>query len=199
VMPAVLADLGNLPLYGWAFSAAALAMIGTIPIVGAATDRLGTKPLIFVTAALYVGGLAISAVAPSMAVLVVGRFVQGAASGAAYALSLSAIAKTLPAAMRPRVLALLATTWLLPGLFGPLIGGFLADSISWRWAFLVPIPFLLISMWMIVPAPIVPALLLTIGAGLFLAGIDDNSAMSIALTLVGLVIGLAGLRQIVPA
>ena len=35
VMPAVLRDLGNLPLYGWAFSAAALAMIGTIPIVGA--------------------------------------------------------------------------------------------------------------------------------------------------------------------
>jgi len=211
IMPAVLADLGNLPLYGWATSGAALAMIGTIPIVGALTDRLGTKPLIFVTAALYLSGLVLSAAAPSMEVLVAGRFLQGAASGAAYALSLSAIAKTLPAAIRPRVLALLATTWLLPGLFGPLVGGFLADSFSWRWAFLVPIPFLLISMWMIVPAlhdepepsadraPIVPALLLTIGAGLFLAGIDDNSAMSIALTLVGLVIGLAGLRQIVPA
>jgi MFS family permease len=118
VMPAVLADLGNLPLYGWAFSAAALAMIGTIPIVGAAADRLGTKPLILVTAALYVVGLGVSAVAPSMEVLVVGRFVQGAASGAAYALSISAIAKTMAPAVRPRVLALLATTWLLPGLFG---------------------------------------------------------------------------------
>jgi len=211
VMPAVLADLGNLPLYGWAFSAAALAMIGTIPIVGAATDRLGTKPLIFVTAALYVGGLAISAVAPSMAVLVVGRFVQGAASGAAYALSLSAIAKTLPAAMRPRVLALLATTWLLPGLFGPLIGGFLADSISWRWAFVVPIPFLAVSVWMIIPAlrdepdpsaeraPIAQALILMVGAGLFLGGVNGTSVASVAIAVIGLGIGLFGLHQIVPA
>ncbi|MDP9185529.1 MAG: MFS transporter, partial [Actinomycetota bacterium] len=181
VMPAVLSDLGNLPLYGWAFSASALAMIGTIPIIGTAADRVGTKPLIFVTAALYVVGLLVSAVAPSMAVLVVGRFVQGAANGAAYALSLSAIAKTLPARMRPRVLALLATTWLLPGLFGPLIGGFLADSVSWRWAFIVPIPFLIVSVWMITPAlrdapgpetepaPIAQALVLMLGAGLFLA------------------------------
>ena len=211
VMPAVLADLGNLPLYGWATSAAALAMIGTIPIVGAVADRLGTKPLIFVTAAFYVGGLALSAAAPSMEVLVAGRFLQGAASGAAYALSLSAIAKTLPPAVRPRVLALLATTWLLPGLFGPLISGFLADSFSWRWAFLVPMPFLVVSVWMIVPAlrdepdpsadraPIVPALILTVGAGLFLAGIDDTTATSVALTVLGLLIALTGLRQIVPA
>jgi MFS family permease len=211
VMPAVLRDLGNLPLYGWAFSAAALAMIGTIPIVGAATDRLGTKPLVFVTAALYVGGLVLSAAAPSMEIVVVGRFFQGAASGAAYALSLSAIAKTLPAAVRPRVLALLATTWLLPGLFGPLIGGFLADSISWRWAFLVPMPFLVISVWMIVPAlrdepdpsadraPIGDALILTVGTALFLAGIDSRSLVSVGMTLVGLVIALVGLRRIVPA
>ena len=87
-MPAVLRDLGNLPLYGWAFSAAALAMIGTIPIVGSATDRFGAKPLVVATAALYFVGLLVSALAPSMAVLVVGRFVQGAASGSAYALSL---------------------------------------------------------------------------------------------------------------
>ena len=52
VMPAVLRDLGGLSLYGWAFSAAALAMIGTIPIVGAATDRFGTRPLVLVTAVL---------------------------------------------------------------------------------------------------------------------------------------------------
>src|SRR3954466_4247320 len=76
VMPAVLRDLGNLPLYGWAFSAAALGMIGTIPILGAATRRFGAKPLVVATAALYFAGLLISALAPSMSVLVVGRFVQ---------------------------------------------------------------------------------------------------------------------------
>ena len=209
VMPAVLRDLGNLPLYGWAFSAAALAMIGTIPIVGAATDRFGAKPLVVATAALYFVGLLVSALAPSMAVLVVGRFVQGAASGSAYALSLGTVAKTLSPSVRPRVLALMATSWLLPGLLGPPIGGLLADTIGWRWAFVVPIPFLVLSVLMIypvlrddadpdaAPAPIFRALVLMVGTAMFLTGVDGRSAASAAAAAIGLVIALVGLRGII--
>ena len=209
VMPAVLRDLGNLPLYGWAFSAAALAMIGTIPIVGAAVDRFGAKPLVVATAALYLVGLLVSALAPSMAVLVVGRFVQGAASGSAYALSLGTVAKTLSPSVRPRVLALMATSWLLPGLLGPPIGGLLADTIGWRWAFVVPIPFLVMSVLMIypvlhddadpeaAPAPILRALVLMVGTALFLTGVDGRSVASGAAAAIGLVIALVGLRGII--
>ena len=209
VMPAVLRDLGNLPLYGWAFSAAALAMIGTIPIVGAAVDRFGAKPLVVATAALYFVGLLVSALAPSMAVLVVGRFVQGAASGSAYALSLGTVAKTLSPSVRPRVLALMATSWLLPGLLGPPIGGLLADTIGWRWAFVVPIPFLVLSVLMIypvlrddadpeaAPAPILRALVLMVGTALFLTGVDGRSVASGVAAVVGLVIALVGLRGII--
>jgi MFS family permease len=211
VMPAVLKDLGDLPLYGWAFSGAALAMIATIPIVGSAVDRFGAKPLVLVTAALYAVGLLISAVAPTMLVLVVGRFVQGAASGSAYALSLGAVAKTLPSAIRPRVLALMATTWLLPALLGPLLGGWLADTVGWRWAFLVPLPVLVVSVVMIIPAlrdepnpdaeraPIARALLLMVGTGLFLGGVTGDSLASFLLAGIGAVIAIAGLRTIVPA
>ena len=209
VMPAVLRDLGNLPLYGWAFSAAALAMIGTNPIVGAATDRFGAKPLVVATAALYFAGLLISALAPSMAVLVVGRFVQGAASGSAYALSLGTVAKTLSPSVRPRVLALMATSWLLPGLRGPPIGGLLAATIGRRWAFVVPIPFLVLSVLMIypvlrddadpdaAPAPIFRALVLMVGTALFLTGVDGRSVASGAAAAIGLVIALVGLRGII--
>ena len=210
VMPAVLRDLGHLPLYGWAFSAAALAMIGAIPIVGAAVDRVGAKPLVLVTASLYLVGLLVSATAPSMAVLVLGRFIQGAASGSAYALSFGTVAKTLPATIRPRVLALMATTWLLPGLLGPPIGGILAGTVGWRWAFVIPIPFLLLSVVMIYPAlggqsdpdaeraPVARAVILMFGAALFLAGIDGGNLGSVAVAVVGIVIALTGLRGIVP-
>jgi MFS family permease len=209
VMPAVLSDLGNLTLYGWAGAAWALAMIGTIPIVTSAADRFGTRPMILVTAALYVIGLTMSAVAPSMAVLVAGRFVQGAASGAAYALSISAIAKTMSPALRPRVLAVMATAWLLPGLFGPLIAGFLADNLSWRWAFIVPIPFLFLSVVMIypalhdrpdaeaAPAPVRGALLVMLGAGLFLGGLDGGSFVAPIIAIVGLIVLIVALRRLV--
>ena len=209
-MPAVLVDLGNLPLYGWAFSGCALAMIGTIPIVGSAADRFGMKPLILRhrrpvrRRAHDLGGRADRCSSSSP-----GRFVQGAASGAAYALSISAIAKTMPAAMRPRVLALLATTWLLPGLFGPLVGGWLADNLSWRLAFVVPIPFLIVSVLMILPAlrdepdpdagraPVFEALVVMVGAGLFLAGLSGGSIAAPILAVAGLVVSVLGLRRIV--
>ncbi|MEP6759528.1 MAG: MFS transporter [Actinomycetota bacterium] len=209
VMPAVLRDLGNLPLYGWAFSAAALATIVTIPVVGPAVDRFGAKPLVLATAALYLVGLLISSIAPSMAILVLGRFVQGAASGSAYALSLGTVAKSLSPAIRPRVLALMATTWLLPGLLGPPVGGVLADTIGWRWAFVVPIPFLVLSVLMIypvlrgdpdpeaAPAPIARALVLMVGATLLLAGVAGRSTASAAMAAVGAVVALIGLRGIV--
>ena len=154
-------------------------------------------------------GLLVSALAPSMAVLVVGRFVQGAASGSAYALSLGTVAKTLSPSVRPRVLALMATSWLLPGLLGPPIGGLLADTIGWRWAFVVPIPFLVLSVLMIypvlrddadpdaAPAPIFRALVLMVGTALFLTGVDGRSAASGAAAAIGLVIALVGLRGII--
>ena len=211
VMPAVLRDLGDLPLYGWAFAGSALAMIGAIPIVGAAMERFGTRSLIAATAAMYVLGLVGAAVAPTMLVLVAARFVQGAASGSAYALSLGTVAKTLPPSIRPRVLALLATSWLLPALLGPAVGGFLAGSVGWRWAFVVPIPILVVSVLMIWPVvtsavdpeaerlPIARSLWLMVGTGMFLAGLNEGTLASTALVVVGGAVALVALARIVPA
>jgi len=58
---------------------------------------------------VFAVGLLVSGLAPSMLVVAVGRFLQGAGSGALYAVSIGAVAKTFPARLRPRVLALLAS------------------------------------------------------------------------------------------
>jgi predicted MFS family arabinose efflux permease len=211
VMPSVLHELGHLPLYGWSFTAAALAQFGAIPVAGAAVDRFGPRRLLLVVAAVYLGGLLVSALAPSMQVLIVGRFLQGAAGGAGYALSLGAVAKTLPANVRPRVLALLATAWLLPGLLGPPLGALLASTVGWRWAFIVPIPLLALSVILVLPVltgagdpdapspPVVRPIVLMLGAGVLLAGLGGTSVRSLGLIVVGGVVTVVTLRGIVPA
>ena len=115
IEPAVLDDLGDLALYGWSFTAASLAQLTVIPIAGAAVDRYGPVATTWAVAVCYSVGLLVAGLAPSMEVMIVGRFLQGAAGGGAYALSLGVVAKSLPERHRARVLALLATTWLLPG------------------------------------------------------------------------------------
>ena len=62
-----------------------------------------------------------------MPILLVGQFLQGAGGGGLYALSLGTVAKTYPDRLRPRVMALLATMWILPGLVGPPVGALIAE------------------------------------------------------------------------
>jgi MFS family permease len=211
VMPAVRGDLGDLHLYGWTFSAAGLGQFAAIPIAGHAMDRFGARRLLAATLVLYTAGLALAAAAPSMLVLVLARLIQGVGGGAVYAVSLGTVAKTYPEEIRPRVLALLAAMWIVPGLLGPPLGAAVASTIGWRWAFVAPIPVLVLSAFLVFPAlpeavadkakriALLPPLVLAVGAGAFLAGLTSVNAWSIPLVAAGLAVALPALLRIVPS
>jgi MFS family permease len=211
ILPAVERDLGGLSLYGWTYTAFTLASLASVPIAGRVTDRIGPVRVLGVSVALYAGGLVIAAAAPSMLVIVIGRFVQGIGGGGIYTASLGTVAKTYPDRIRPRVMALLASMWILPGLFGPPIGALLAETVGWRWAFLGPIPAIVVGVLLVLPSlvhieptpdednlPVVASLLLMVGAGLALAGLSLLGWWAIALIPAGIAIGLPGLRRITP-
>src|SRR5581483_2175961 len=205
VMPAVRRDLGDIQFYGWTFSAAGLGQFAAIPIAGRAMDRFGSRRLLAATLALYTTGLLLAAFAPSMLALVGARLIQGIGGGSTYAVSLGTVAKTYPEDVRPRVLALLAAMWILPGLLGPPLGAALAATLGWRWAFVAPIPVLALSAVLVFPAlpaglgdrgariSLGPPLVLAAGAGAFLAGLTDLSVWSIPLVVVGLAVALPAL------
>jgi MFS family permease len=173
-------------------------------------DRFGARRLLAVTLVVYSAGLGLAALAPSMLVLVLARLIQGIGGGAVYAVSLGTVAKTYPEAIRPRVLALLAAMWLLPGLIGPPLGAALAHTVGWRWAFVAPIPLLLVAAVLTFPAlpdgvsdrgtriSLLPPLVLAGGAAMFLAGLTDLSPWSIPLIVAGLAVALPALLRIVP-
>lgn len=210
VMPAVLADLGNVSLYGASFWAASLAQLAAIPIASAFVDRYGARrPLIWV-AVIYVAGLLIAAAAPGMALVVLGRTFQGVASGGGYALSIAVVAKQVPEEYRARIMALMASTWILPGLLGPPIGALLISTVGWRWAFIAPLPVLIASLVMILPrlrdvgastkttVPVRPTAQLAIGGFALFAALTYPSPTSLLLGAGGAVAAAYGLRGLVP-
>jgi MFS family permease len=213
IMPDVRRDLGMVQLYGLVFTAASLATIASIPVVGRAIDRFGTKAVLVPVLATFTAGLLVAATAPAMPVVLAGQFLIGAGGGGLYALSLGTVAKTYPDELRPRVLALLATMWILPGLIGPPVGAAIASTIGWRWAFVAPIPVLLATWLLIAPVlDLVPRpdragpgialrwpLQLMVGAGLVFASLTAFAWWVIPIVLVGLAIGLPALRRIAPA
>jgi len=212
IMPDVRRDLGMVQLYGLVFTASSLATIASIPVVGRAVDRFGTKSVLVPVLAVFSAGLLVAATAPAMPVVLVGQFLQGAGGGGLYALSLGTVAKTYPDHMRPRVLALLATMWILPGLVGPPVGALIASTIGWRWAFAAPVPVLLATWLLIAPVlDLVPRsesggpavslrwpLQLMVGGGFVFAGLTVVAWWVPVAVAIGLVIGVPALLHIAP-
>src|SRR6202046_4342028 len=82
VMPVVARDLGGFRLYGWAFSAFMLGSVVGIVVAGREADRRGPAIPFVAGLMLFGAGLAVAGLAPSMAVLVAGRALQGIGAGA---------------------------------------------------------------------------------------------------------------------
>jgi len=212
ILPAVQRDLHGLQLYGWNYAALTLASFGAVPIAGRLTDRLGPRSVLGAAIGIYGLGLVLAASAPSMLVLVIARFVQGIGGGGLYVVSLATVAKTYPERIRPRVMALLASMWILPGLLGPPVGAVIAETVGWRWAFVAPLPLIALAAVLVMPSlrgvsvsedgsrlPVVASLVLMVGAGSLLAGLTDLSVWSIPLVVVGAAVTIPALRRIVPA
>ena len=138
-MPRVLQDLGEPQFYAWVASAFILAQIVGLAIAGAWKDRAGLRlPFLIALVGFGVGSL-FCALSPSMHVLVFSRAFQGLAGGALSALCFAAAA-AYPERVRLRMLAIISGVWGILALGAPLLGGFITDSVGWRWIFLVNVP-----------------------------------------------------------
>jgi len=215
IMPQVARDLGGLNLYGWVFSAFMLgSLVGTVA-AGREADRMGPARPYVAGVAVFGMGLAVAGVAPSMAVLVLGRFLQGLGAGAVPAIAYVAIGRSLPERLRARMMAVLSTAWVVPGLLGPVLAAEVARVFGWRIVFLGLIPLVLAAGLLALPAlarmgrpsaeaaeehRLLDAVRTAVGAGLVLEALLLTSfALAAALALLGLAVGLPALRRLLPA
>src|SRR5580704_7840397 len=140
VMPVVARDLGGLRLYGWVFSGFMLGNVIGIVAAGREADRRGPAVPFVAGVVLFGAGLALAGLAPSMGVLVAGRVLQGVGAGAVPSVAYAAIGRSLPETLRPRMMAVLSTAWVAPGLVGPAVSAEVARLFGWRWVFLGLLP-----------------------------------------------------------
>jgi len=223
-MPQLARELGALSngLYGWAFTAFFLGSLIGIVVVGGAVDRRGLAAPFLLGLGLFAIGLLLGGLAPTMPILIVGRFLQGLGAGAIPPIAYVAIARSLPEALRPRMFAMLSTAWVLPGVLGPAIAGLIGDTLGWRIVFLGLLPLIGLAALVTLPAVravVTPpaavaaeasataslrrrvplALVVAFGAGLTTAAITGGEPVLLA-TLVppGLVMGIWALRRLTP-
>ena len=214
ILPATSRELGGLHLYGWAFSAFLLTNLVGITMAGGEADRQGPARPYVAGMLLFTAGLLIGGLAPSMPILVAARALQGLGGGFIGAIAFVAVARGYPADVKPRMLALMSTAWVLPGLIGPAVAGWIGQSLGWRWVFLGLAPLPVLAAFMTLPAlrslgggttaprdwgQIGTATALAAGAGLLLGGLGATSGpLAAALVLGGGLVGLVALRRLLP-
>lgn len=139
-MPRIVADLGGLNYYSWVFTSYLLTSTAATPIFGKLSDLYGRKPLIVGGMLLFLAASGLCGLAQSMPMLVILRGVQGIGGGVMMVNAFSIVGDLFPPSERGRWQGLTSSTWGFASIVGPTVGGFLTDSLSWRWIFYVNLP-----------------------------------------------------------
>ncbi|MBA3944749.1 MAG: MFS transporter [Herpetosiphonaceae bacterium] len=214
-LPATVRELGGLALYGWAFSAFMLTNLVGITLAGGEADRYGPARPFVIGVILFALGLLISGFAPAMLVVIIGRGVQGFGAGAIASVAYVAIGRGFPEAAKARMLALLSSAWVVPGLIGPALAGLIGDHLGWRWVFLLLAPLAPLAACLALPAlrhlpgnpkairdwqRIRASVRLPLGVAMIVVAVELRSLPLVALlAAVGLVLAIPALHRLLPA
>src|SRR6266704_1546266 len=199
ILPKIVADLGGLSFYGWSFSAYMLATLVGLILAGDEADQRGPA-------------------LPFMIVVVLSRGVQGFGAGILVSVTYACVGQGYSEQLKPRMVAILASAWVVPGLIGPALAGIIADFFGWRWVFLGLVIVLPLGTGLVLPAlkkltlskkvrvarsldlhRLLATAGLVAGAGMTLTGLQVQSIpLALVLILPGLAIGILSLRSVLP-
>lgn len=153
--PKILADLGGFALLSWVFTSYTLASTVVVPLVGKLSDIYGRKYFVMGGIILFMLSSAACGAATSMPQLITARAVQGLGGGMIFASVFSTIGDIFPPVERGKYMGLFTGMFSLASILGPTLGGFITDSLTWRWVFYINVPFALIALpaiWYNLPA-----------------------------------------------
>jgi MFS family permease len=150
-LPTAVRALHGLAFYGWSFTAFLVATVVGMVASGGVADRRGARRPLLVGLSLFGAGLLVSGAAPTMAVFVLGRAVQGFGSGLVIVAVYVVIGDLYAEQFRPRVFAYVSAAWVVPALVGPVVAGLVAEHLSWRLVFLGMPPLVAVGIVLLLP------------------------------------------------
>jgi len=155
-LPALGRDL-HLGLDGlqWVVNSYLLTLTAMMLLGGSLGDLYGHRRVLVAGLTAFTGASALAAVAPSAALLLGVRLVQGAAGAILVPNTLALLNAMVDPVDRGAAIGRWSAWSAVSTALGPLVGGWMVDALSWRWVFAVPVPFGLLALW--IAAAKVPA------------------------------------------
>lgn len=139
-MPRIIIDLGGFSHYTWLTTAYLVASTVAIPITGKLIDMYGRKYLYIAGVATFMLSSLMCGLSNTLMQVIIWRGIQGVGAGIMMANAFTVIGDLFPPAERGKYQGLLSANFGLSSIIGPVLGGFITDTLSWHWVFFVNIP-----------------------------------------------------------
>jgi EmrB/QacA subfamily drug resistance transporter len=139
-LPQIIAQFGALSQYTFVATAYLITSVVVIPIVGRLIDLFGRKWFYIGGIGIFVGGSLLCGLSQSIWELIAFRALQGVGAGVMLANAFTIIGDLFPPAVRGKYQSFISIVFGLSAIIGPLVGGFLTDTLGWPWIFFVNVP-----------------------------------------------------------
>jgi DHA2 family multidrug resistance protein len=133
----------------WVITSYLAANAIVIPASGWLTSVFGRRRFYLICTVLFTGSSFLSGIAPNLEFLVVMRILQGLGGGPVVPMTQAIMWEIFPLEQRGTAMAVWGIGIMMAPIFGPTVGGWLADEVSWRWIFYINLPIGVVAFLMI--------------------------------------------------
>ena len=176
-LPTIVGDLGGLNHFSWVVTSYLLASTVSTPLYGKLGDMMGRKPVFLAAILIFLAGSMLAGLSQTMTQLIGFRALQGIGAGGLLVGAQAIIADIVPPRQRGRYMGLIGSVFAVASVAGPLLGGFLVETFSWRWVFYVNVPIGALAVVVVVTrlhlhTPTIRHRIDYLGAGLLAGGVS---------------------------
>jgi EmrB/QacA subfamily drug resistance transporter len=139
-LPRIVGDLGGLNHLAWVVTAYVLASTITTPLYGKLGDLYGRKRLLMIAIIIFLIGSALSGLSHTMDQLIAFRALQGLGAGGLMVGAIATIGDMVSPRERGQYMGYMMAAMMVAMIAGPLVGGYITDTLSWRWIFYINMP-----------------------------------------------------------